>query len=115
MKRNKLRLKKGDKVIVISGSRKDKGKVGEILKVYPQARKVLVEGVNMVTKHKKRTEDTGEGGIIKMEASIDISNVMYYCESTKSGTRIGYRIKDNGLKVRFCKKTGEEIEDKPVK
>ena len=107
--KNKLRLKKGDKVIVISG--KDKGKTGNILKVFTATRKVLVEGVNLKTKHKKVDTATKEGGILKIEAPIHISNVMYYCESLGKGSRIGYKINDNNVKVRYCKKTGEEIEE----
>jgi large subunit ribosomal protein L24 len=108
--RNKLRLKKGDEVIVIAG--KDKGKRGEIKAVYRKTRRVLVDGINLKTKHKKKDTETQEGGIVKIEASVDISNVMYYCESAQAGSKIGYKIKDDGMKVRFCKKTGEEIEEK---
>jgi len=107
--KNKLRLKKGDKVIVIAG--KDKGKTGNILKVFTATRKVLVENVNLKTKHKKYDTNTKEGGIVKVEAPIDISKPMYYCESLGKGSRIGYRINDNKMKVRYCKKTGEEIEE----
>jgi len=110
--RNKLRLKRGDKVIVIAG--KDKGKIGEILRVYRDSRRVLVDGVNLVTKHKKKNTETQEGGIVKIEATMDISNVMYYCEAVQKGSKIGYKIREDGMKVRFCKKTGEEIEEKPV-
>ncbi len=109
MSKNKLRLKKGDKVIVISG--KDKGKTGKIVKVFTATRKVLVEGINLKTKHKKVDTNTQEGGIIKIEAPIDISNVMYYCESLGKGSRIGYKFNKDNVKVRFCKKTGEEIEE----
>ena len=107
--KNKLRLKTGDKVIVISG--KDKGKTGKIVKVFTATRKVLVEGVNLKTKHKKVDSNTQEGGIVKIEAPLDISNVMYYCESLGKGSRIGYRINKDQMKVRFCKKSGEEIEE----
>ena len=110
--KNKLRLKKGDRVVVIAG--KDKGKQGEVLRVNSKTRKVLVDGINLKTKHKKKDTETQEGGIVKIEAFIDISNVMYYCEGAQAGSRIGYRIKEDGMKVRFCKKTGEEIEEKPV-
>ena len=107
--KNKLRLKTGDKVIVISG--KDKGKTGNIVKVFTAARKVLVEGVNLKTKHKKVDTNTQEGGKIKVEAPIHISNVMYYCESLGKGSRIGYKVNSDQMKVRYCKKSGEEIEE----
>lgn len=112
--RNKMKLKKGDKVIVITGKREDKGKVGEILRVFPKTGKVLIQGINLRTKHKKVDPNTKEGGIVKIETPLDASNVMYYCESAQKPTRIGYRLNANGTKVRFCKLTGEEIVEKKV-
>ncbi len=114
-----LKLRVGDRVIVVVGKKQsengDKGKVGEIIKIFPRSRRVVVSGVNLRTKHKKKDPNTGEGGLVKVERPIDISNVMYYCESIQGPTRIGYRIKDQdgvALKVRYCKKTDEEIEEK---
>jgi len=70
-----------------------------------------VEGVNLKTKHKKVDTNTQEGGIVKIEAPIHISNVMYYCESLGKGSRIGYKVNNDQMKVRYCKKSGEEIEE----
>lgn len=110
---NKLKLKVGDKVVVICG--KDKGKIGQIVVVYTESRKVIVEGVNLKTLHKKQDPKTGEGGKIKVERPIDISNVMFYSDSIKGPSRIAYKVNKDGLKVRFCVKTGEEIEEKKKK
>lgn len=101
-----MKLKKGDKVIVISG--KDKGKVGVIQKAYPSINKVVVEGVNLVKKHQKPTQVHPEGSIVEMYAPLDASKVMYYDEKTKTGTRLGYKDVE-GKKVRFAKKSGKEI------
>ncbi|MCI8342497.1 MAG: 50S ribosomal protein L24 [Firmicutes bacterium] len=99
------RLKSGDKVVVIAG--KDKGKEGKILVVDRKKNKVIVEGVNMVSKHQKANQTNPQGGIIKKEAFIDASNVMYSLNG--KGTRIGVKI-ENGKKVRIAKKTGEKID-----
>lgn len=89
-----MKLKKGDKVIVISG--KDKGKVGVIQRAYPKLNKIVVEGVNVRKKHQKPTQQNPEGSIVEIYAPIDASNVMYYDAKTKKGTRLGYKVnKDN--------------------
>ncbi len=95
----KCKIKKNDKVIVISG--KDKGKTGEILKVYPQENSVLVSGINVVKKHKKPTTNS-EGGIETKELPINISNVAYLDEKMNKPTKIGFKI-ENGKKVRYSK------------
>ncbi|KXL52313.1 50S ribosomal protein L24 [Anaerotignum neopropionicum] len=100
-----LKLKSGDKVVVTTG--KDKGKQGNILKVDIKNNKVLVEGVNMVSKHTKPNAKNQQGGIIKREGYIDASNVMYLHNG--KATRLGAMIKD-GKKVRIAKKTGEVID-----
>lgn len=102
-----MKLKKGDKVIVISG--KDKGKVGVIQRAYPKLNKVVVEGVNVRKKHQKPTQQNPEGSILEIYAPIDVSNVMYYDAKTKSGTRLGYGLNKDGVKVRIAKKTNTEI------
>jgi large subunit ribosomal protein L24 len=104
---NELKIKKGDKVKVISG--KDKGKIGTVLKVVTATSKLLVEGINKVKKHVKPGVISKEGGIIQMEKPIFSSNVMYYDEKAKAPTRIGYKIVE-GKKYRFNKKTGEVLE-----
>ena len=107
-----MRLKKGDKVIVISGS--DKGVEGEITRVIPKANRIVVSGVNMVTKHQKPRPTAGgrqsQGGIIEFEAAIDASNVMLVCPDTGEPTRIGIRRDEEGRRVRFSKKSGNDID-----
>lgn len=101
-----MQIKKGDTVVVISG--KDKGKTGNVLKVIPKQNKVVVEGVNMLTKHAKATR-TSNSEIKHFEGPIDASNVMYYDKNAKCGTRIGYKIED-GKKVRYSKKSNTVID-----
>ena len=101
-----MRIKKDDTVIVLTG--KDKGKTGKVLKAMPKDGKVIVEGVNIQTKHQKQTQK--EAAEIKhQEGPIDVSNVMYYDDKTKAPTRIGYNV-ENGKKVRVSKKTGAVID-----
>ena len=104
-----MNIKKDDKVIVLSG--KDKGKEGKVLVADPKGLKVVVEGVNVATKHQKPRQQGVPGGIIKKEAAIDASNVMLVCPKCKKGVRVGYSVLENGTKVRVCKKCGASIED----
>ncbi|MFI3210113.1 MAG: 50S ribosomal protein L24 [Peptostreptococcaceae bacterium] len=101
-----MRVKKGDTVVVIAG--KDKGKKGTIVKVMPKTNRVLVEGVNIITKHQKPTAINPQGGIVNKEASIHISNVMPLDPETGKGTRVRYEVKE-GKKVRVSVKSGKEI------
>ena len=101
----KIHVRKNDNVVVISG--KDKGKTGEVLKVYPKTGKVLVAGVNIVKKHQKANRSQAESAIIEREAAINSSKVMLYCKKCKSATRISNKILEDGSKVRVCKKCGE--------
>jgi len=101
-----MRVKKGDTVVVIAG--KDKGKKGTVVKVMPKANRVLVEGVNMITKHQKPTAMNPQGGIVNKEASIHISNVMPLDPETGKGTRVRYEVKE-GKKARVSVKSGKEI------
>lgn len=101
----KMKIKKGDKVIVLSGD--DKGKTGEILKAMPKESKVVVRGVNLVKRHTKPSQTT-PGGIISKEAAIHVSNVALITSEGKP-TRVGYKI-ENGRKVRVARKTGEVID-----
>lgn len=101
-----MRIKKGDTVKVIAG--KDKGATGKVLKTFPKEDKVVVEKVNMVTKHIKPRGPKNPGGIDKKEAPIHVSNVMYLDSKTGKGTRIGYKI-ENGKKIRVKKSDGQEI------
>ncbi|ACD51219.1 50S ribosomal protein L24 [Clostridium botulinum] len=101
----KVHVRKSDTVVVISG--KDKGKTGEVLKVYPKTGKVLVQGINIVKKHQKANKSQVESAIIEREAAINSSKVMLYCNKCKNATRIANKILDDGTKVRVCKKCSE--------
>lgn len=101
-----LKIKKGDTVKVIAG--KDKDKEGKVLAIDREKHRVLVEGVNKVTKHTKPSVMNQQGGIIQKEAPIDISNVMYLHKGQP--TRIGFKILEDGRKVRVAKKTGDVID-----
>lgn len=103
-----MHIKKGDTVIVISG--KDRGKKGKVLQVNKKTERVIVEGVNMVTKHQKPTQKVQQGGIIHQEAAVHVSNVMIYDTKVKAGTRVKQQILENGKKVRVSVKSGETIE-----
>lgn len=105
---NKLRIKKEDNVIVISG--KDKGKKGRVIAAFPSENRVLVEGVNMVKKHTKPSMQNQQGGIVNQEAPIHASNVMIVDPKTGEPTRIGYKVLDNGKKVRIAKKSGQQLD-----
>lgn len=103
-----MKIKKGDTVIVIAG--RDKGKEGKVIAAYPRTEKLLVEGINRVTKHEKiRTNQRGSktGGIVTQEAPIHVSNVAYL-EDGKP-VRVGYKINEDGTKVRISRKTGKEL------
>ena len=104
--KNKLKLKKGDEVIVIAG--KDKGKTGKITKMHPDIFKVIVSGVNKVKKHQK-PDNNQAGGIIEKEMPIHISNLAYYDHKLKKGIKIGFKFSDKGRKVRLNKQTQKEI------
>ncbi len=104
----KVRLKKGDTVMVLAG--KDAGQKGKILKVLPHDRKVVVEGINRVRKHQRPTRALPQGGILRIEAALNASNVMLLCGKCDRPTRIGMKILASGEKVRCCKKCGEVLE-----
>lgn len=101
-----MRIKKDDTVIVLTG--KDKGKTGKVLKAMPKEGRVIVEGVNIQTKHQKQTQNA-PAEIKHQEGPIDVSNVAYYDAKAKAPTRIGYKV-ENGKKVRYAKKTGAVID-----
>ena len=103
---NSLKIKKNDKVVVLSG--KDRGKTGKVLGTVPSEAKVVVEGINMVTCHIKPRKQGEEGGIIKQEAGIHVSNVQLIDPAQNKPTRVGYKFVD-GKKIRYAKKSGEEI------
>ncbi len=103
----KLKVKQGDKVKVITG--KNKGKVGEILKVFPQENRVIVSGVNLAKTHVKPSATNHNGGIFQKELKIHISNLSHVDPKTGEATKVGIKILENGEKVRFAKKSGEII------
>ena len=101
------KIKKGDKVVVISGS--DKGKTGEVLKVLPAENRVIVQGVKMVKRH-TRPSAMNAGGIVEKEAAIHVSNVAHIDPKTDKPTRIGFKFLEDNRKVRFAKDSGEVID-----
>lgn len=103
-----MNFKVGDKVVVIAG--KDKGKEGKIIKTSKLTNKVIVEGVNMITKHVKPNAQNEQGGIIKVEAPIHASNVMMIDPKTKKRTRIAHEIDENGKKHRISVKSKERLD-----
>jgi large subunit ribosomal protein L24 len=101
-----MKIKKGDKVKVITGS--SKGTIGEVLKAFPKDEKVLIEGVNLVKKHLKPTQANPDGGIVEKEAPIHVSNLAIYDAKAKKTGRVGYKI-EKGKKVRIIKQTGAVV------
>ena len=100
------KIKKGDRVIVISG--RDKGKTGEVLKMLTSDGRAIVQGIAMVKRH-TRPSQAGAGGIIEKEATIDVSNLAHIDPKDNKATRIGFR-EENGRKIRFAKRSGEPID-----
>ncbi len=102
----KLKIKKGDQVVVLSGD--DKGKTGEVVKAMPKEGKVVVQGINLVKRHTKPSQ-TSAGGIITKEAPIHVSNVALVDSKSGKATKVGYK-EENGRKVRFARKSGDVID-----
>ena len=103
---NNLKIKKNDKVVVLSG--KDKGKTGKVLGTVPAENKVVVEGINMVSCHIKPRKQGEEGGIVKREAALYASKVQVVCPKCGKGTRVAHKV-EGGKKTRVCKKCGAEL------
>jgi large subunit ribosomal protein L24 len=103
----KIRLKKGDTVVVLTG--KDKGRTGTVLATHPMTNKVTVEGINMAKKHVKPSQKDPQGGIIDLTRPITVSNVAIVEPTTKKPSKIGYTFDKEGNKVRIYKSTGKEI------
>ena len=103
----KIHIKKGDTVIVLAGE--DKGKTGKVLKVEREKMRAIVEGVNIVTKSAKPSAKNPQGGFVKVEAPIHISNLSLIDPKSGEATRIAIKVKEDGKKVRIAKKSGEEI------
>ena len=101
------KIKKGDRVIVTTG--RDKGKKGEVLKVYPKENRALVSGVNTVTRHQRQTPKQ-QGGIVHRESPIALSNIAHVDPKSGTATRVGFKVLGDGRKVRFAKKSGEVLD-----
>jgi len=105
----KLKLKKGDRVIVTAG--KDKGKKGDIIKIFPSLEKALISGINVSRKHTKPTKLNPQGGIVTKEMPVHISNISILDPKTDQPSKIGFKILEGGKKVRFAKRSGEIIDN----
>ena len=101
------KIKKGDPVVVLTG--RDAGRSGEVIQVMPKEGRALVRGVNLVKRHQRQTQ-SAEGGIISKEAAIQLSNIAYADPKDGKPTRVGFRILDDGRKVRFAKRSGDQID-----
>ena len=101
------KIKKGDTIVVLTG--RDAGRSGEVIQVMPKEGKAVVRGVNLVKKHQRQTQNQ-EGGIISKEASIQLSNIAFADPKDGKPTRVGFRILDDGRKVRFAKRSGDQID-----
>ena len=108
MTQPKLKIRKGDRVVVLAG--RDKGKRGEVLQVVPSENRALVQGINIVRRHQKQSAQQ-EGGIVSKEAPIHLSNIAIEDPADGTPTRVGYKFMDDGRKVRFAKRSGEAIDD----
>jgi large subunit ribosomal protein L24 len=102
-----MKIQKGDQVIVLQG--KDKGKKASVVRAIPDRQRVILEGVNVAKRHAKPTRATQQGGVIDKFMPVHISTVALICKSCDRPTRIGYKIEDDGEKVRVCKKCGSTL------
>ena len=104
--KNKIKLKKGDEVIVLVG--KDKGKTGKITLIQPSLNKAVVSGINKVKKHQK-PDNNQAGGIVEKEMPIQVSNLSFYNSTSKKGVKLGYKINNKNEKIRIIRSTGKEV------
>ena len=102
-----MKIKKGDNIKIIKG--KDKGKTGKVLRLFPAKNKALVQGINFVKKHLRRSKQDEQGGIVQREAGINISNLMLICKACNRAIRVGIDVLQDGSRVRFCKKCREVL------
>jgi len=102
-----LKIRKGDIVVVRSGD--DQGKKGKVLKVFPQANRAIVEGINLVKKHKRRTQQDQQGGIVSVELPLEISNLLIFCKGCNRGVKAGFNTLKDGTKTRFCRACKETL------
>ncbi len=102
-----MKVRKGDTVVVISGN--DRGKTGKVLKVDPQAGRIIVEGIHFIKRHTRPTQKSQKGGIVEKEAPISISDVLVYCSKCDRGVRVGRKALQDGRLVRYCRRCGEML------
>lgn len=102
-----MKIRKNDNVKILVG--RAEGKTGKVLKIFPAQNKAIVEGVNFVKRHARKTQQNPQGGIVQKESPIDISNLAVICARCNKATRIGFTILSDGTKTRYCKKCGETI------
>ena len=103
-----MKIRKGDNVLIVTG--KDNGKKGKVRKVLPKKKTVIVEGLNIIKRHSRTRGQARQGGIIELEAPIDISNVMLICNKCSKPARVGFRMLPDGKKTRICKACNEAID-----
>lgn len=102
-----LNVRRGDTVRVIAG--KDKGKQGKVLRAFPEKQRVVVEGVNKIKKHTRPSQKQPQGGILEIEGTVHVSNVMLVCPGCGEATRVGH-VREDGVRLRVCKKCGKQVE-----
>lgn len=108
----RLKIKRGDQVEVITGRSADKGKRGEVIRVLQKSNEVIVQDLNILTKHQRQVQSEGKSinpGIVKLEGPIDISNVMLICKKCNKPTRVGFT-REDGKSIRICKKCGAKLD-----
>jgi large subunit ribosomal protein L24 len=103
----KLKIRKGDRVVVLTG--RDKGKTGEVIRIYPSEMRALVQGINMVKRHSRQTA-RDPGGIVDKEAPIHLSNLSHIDPKSDKPTRVGFKILEDGRKIRIARRSGEPID-----
>ena len=103
-----MKIKKGDTVLIITG--KDNGKKGKVRKAMPKKKTVVIEGLNMIKRHSRTGGQARQGGIIELEAPVDISNIMLICNKCSKPARVGFKLLPDGKKVRICKVCKEAID-----
>jgi large subunit ribosomal protein L24 len=100
-----MKVKKGDTVVIIAGN--DRGKTGKVLKVDPNAERIIVEGIHFIKKHTRPSQRSQKGGIVEKEGPIRASNVLVFCAKCDKGVRVGRKALKDGRRVRFCRQCGE--------
>jgi large subunit ribosomal protein L24 len=103
-----MKIKRGDKVEILAG--KYRGRQGKVLKSFPEAERVVVEGINLVKRHTRPSQENPQGGIVTKEAPIDVSNVALVCDSCSRRIRVGYHVDADGNKKRVCRKCGADLD-----